>query len=321
MKALLVFALLAGALLVLGCTGSQPAGPNVTENATAPGAAGMDQFIKNETAPVVPGMPALNNSGPAMPSGDNGPQAAPAAPQPGPSMSGQPMVLNPQNALKISMLRKGDTVSFGRSMLRLENIYYKSGPMAQYTLSDQDGNNAQKLELGQNQSYQFTGPDKTEYAVRAIFIVGQGMPSGVQTQIYSAASAGASNTSAKLGRPENAYTIAYQYPPAVALANRTLSVGARVASADGIGAELAGIDKTGKPASADLRVLDAQGAEIGTVNLQNGQMVLVTMDAQNRFDVVLQSLDTAGAQASVQIWRVMAFANATYGMGKEMNSN
>ncbi len=308
MRTVWILALLLGAALILGgCLGGGgSAGPNATNATTAGQTPGVGQIINNTSAtPAAPSTPSAPNVSPGTE-----PQTPVVTP---PASAGQP-VIDPKKALKISMLRKGEQLSFGRSQVQLDGIYYKGSPVAQYELLDQSGNSVQKFELTTNQTFQFTGPDGVDYIVAAVFVVGQGIPNAVQTQIYRAQDLTTSAASSRIGAPENSYTITLQYPAPVLLANQSAGIGQTVSAPAALGAQLMGVDRSLTPAVASVRILDAAGAEIGTASLRNGQMVEVRVDAQNRYDVALQLTGT-GSEASLLIYRVMAFQSATYNTG------
>jgi hypothetical protein len=221
-----------------------------------------------------------------------------------------PLVFNTQNALKITMLRKGDKITFGRSQLELDGIYFNSsGPVARYGLLDQDGNRVREVELGQNQTFQFSGPDRIEYVIRAIFIVGAGMPNGVQTQIYRAADLEAAPWAASIGRPLGAYSLLREYPPPQMTGNRSLGVGESVQGGE-ITVQLNEIDRSGEALVARLRILDADQTLLGQAGLMGQQMVDVRMPSGERYSVVVD-LPKDGQRATVSIYQTQAFRSKT----------
>ena len=290
-----------------GCLGSENKPmANITNqtNADNKPVGNMDQFLVNnsQNGPLLTGSNDSNNPPVLLNPNDNQSEAQPVAK----GSNGSTLVINSQNALKISMLRLGERLQFGRSQLRLEDIYYRGGPIAQYELLDQDDNAIEKLELGQNQTFRFSGPDKIDYVIRAVFVIGEGMPNGVQTQIYRASDLQRSPWAADIGKPLVSYLLKFDYPPPKLLENRTLGIGDTVQGGELV-VQLQEIDRSEDAPVASLRIMDASHNELGQVSLLNGQMVEVRMPSGERYAVVLANLPREDQQADIAIYQTQVF--------------
>ena len=314
MREIWIVMLLVGALLAFGCLGGgQPASgsnatgvtetpnsfPNPAHGGAGNGTPGTGPKSNPVNPPATP--PVVNNS--ATPS---------APPSPGTSTT---LVWDAKKAMKISLLRKGDSLSFDTLSIKLQGITFSGKPIASYQVSDAAGNVLDSFTLGQNESVRFTAPSGEEYLFVAIFNIGEGMPNAVQTQVYRTRDLTTSAVSAQIGSAENSYTLKLKYPKPVLLANRTVAIGQTISVPGAISAELTGIDRSTKPAGVSVRIFDANGAELGTANLQGGQMIQVSIDTQHRYYVVLQSVDASSDQAPLLIYQGMSFVNANYSSG------
>ncbi len=304
MRVFWMLALLLGAIFVAGCLGgSQPAAGGVTQTPTP---------TPNATTPST-GTPA-NTSQPAAPATVNNSVTPPPAPVTPPA-SGT-LVWDAKKALKITLLRKGDSLAFDTLKIRLDNIVFQGRPLASYSVLDSTNAVLKTFTLGQNESIRFTAPSNEEYLFVAIFNIGEGLPNAVQTQVYRTRDLlSASSGSSQIGIPENSYTLGLQYPKPVMLANQTIGIGQTVLARDALGVQLTEIDRSTRPVGASIRVSDASGAEIGTAKLQGGQMVQVRIDTQHRYYVVLQTVDATSDRAPVMIYQGMSFVDANYTIG------
>ncbi len=306
--------LLLGAIWIMGCLGSESAPVKNTslQNSEATGNGNLSQFLTDNQ---------IEQPNILVMEPENGTDRLGAPNQNKPNLNSSPndpaipLVINTQNALKISMLRKGDTVSFGRSQVHLDNIYFNNSPIAQYELLDQDGNFVKRLELGQNQTFQFSGPDKIDYVVRTVFVVGEGMPNGVQTQIYRAMDLNAMPWAADIGRPLGAYSLRLEYPAPKLMDNKSLGVGDIMTGGE-IAVQLTEIDRSGDAPVARLRIMDASRAGLGMTGLMGQQMADVRMPSGERYSVVVSDLPKDQQVATVAIYQTQVFRNQTVGGGQ-----
>lgn len=295
MKALILIALLFVALALAGCTGADntKAAPNASA-AAAPKTAGIDQFLNNSTNSPTPSTPAQ-----PTPSEPQTPPAEPAAVNASPAGTGS-LTWDQKDALKITMLRKGEKMAFTSWQVRLDNITFVGSPVANYQILSGDGKPLSAISLGQNQSYRFTASDGVEYLVVAVFRVGEGMPSAVQTQAYKVSDLGKSS-GAQISAPLNSYNLKLDYPVPVMMVNKTLVLG-DTAFGGALGAELVSIDRSSTPPTVNLRIVDGAGSELGRAALRNGQMVDVRMPSGERYSVVMAGMGS-GETAIVAIYQ------------------
>ncbi len=292
MRVLWMLTLLIGAIFVAGCLGGSPpasTGGAVTQTPTTP----------NATTPST-GTPAANNT-PAAPAVVNNTVTPPAAPATPPA-SGT-LVWDAKKALKVTLLRKGDSLAFDSLSIRLDNIVFQGRPLASYSVLDSSNSVLKTFTLGQNESIRFTAPSGEEYLFVAIFNIGEGLPNGVQTQVYRTrdlmtVSAGTGS----VGTAENSYTLTLQYPKPALLANSSIALGETVSASGALTAELTAIDRSTRPAGVSISIKNAAGAELGTASLLGGQMVQVTIDPTHQYYVVLQAVDAVSDKASMQIY-------------------
>lgn len=225
--------------------------------------------------------------------------------KPKPQVS-EKIFVDPAKAIKISMLRRTERFSFASFMIKLNEIYYKGGPRAKYELLDAQGKKIQGFELGINETFRFTAADGVEYLIAAVFVVGEGIPNAVQTQVYRVQDLRMVATSERIGPPENIYVLRLQYPSPLVLANQSVEIGQTVLVPKVLSAQLVGIDQTIKPPVATVRILDANGDEIGITYLQNGQMSQVKLDDNSRYEVALLLTDAQSKKANIIVYKVLA---------------
>lgn len=293
MRAVWMFALLIGAIFVAGCLGggqpaAKPAGTGITEGANAFPNATPPATPNGTAPPSPPAPPAVNNTTVSPPS-------APAA--------GAVLVWDAKKALKVSLLQKSDSLAFDTLKIKLQNIRFAGKPLADYQILDASNTVLTSFTLGQNESIRFTAPNGEEYLFVAIFIIGEGLPNAVQTQVYRTRDLSTSGVTGQIGRVEYSYTLNLQYPKPVMLVNQSIGIGQSISVPGSLAVELTGIDSSTRPAGVSVRVTGAVGAEIGTANLQGGQMAQVTLDPENRYYVVLQTVDAVSNRAVMQIYK------------------
>lgn len=297
MRAVWMFALLIGAIFVAGCLGgsqpaAKPAGTGITEganpfpNATPPSGAGTP----TDNSKTPDGAPAVNDSAT--------PPSAPATPP-----ADAALVWDAKKAMKVSLLRKGDSLAFDTLKIKLQDIRFAGKPLADYQVLDASNTVLTSFTLGQNESIRFTAPNGEEYLFVAVFIIGEGLPNGVQTQIYRTRDLSTASGSGAIGSAQNSFMLEGQYPKPVMLANQTIGIGQSISAPGILSAELTGIDRSTRPVGVSIRITDATGAEIGTANLQGGQMVQMRIDAEHIYYVVLQTVDAVSDRAPMQIYQ------------------
>ena len=321
MKSLILFALLLVVVVLAGCLGPAQAntnrsGSNLSGSPT-PRTPGMDQFLNNSTAtlpsgPIAPNPlpnPTPESPPSVIPSNPAANASAPTIVHPA-SVGGGSLGWDQKDALKIALLRKGETMEFTHWQIRLEDISYANAPYAEYLLLSGEGQPLSNFTLGQNQSYRFNASDGVEYLVVAVFNIGEGIPSAVQTQAYRISDLSRSASGVQIGAPMNAYDLKLEFPEPKLLVNQTLSIG-QAAMAGEIGAELAAIDRSTTPISVSFRLLDSAKSEIGRAVLRNGQMVDVRMPSNERYSVVLAAIAAGGDQVTVSIYQTMSFRTNT----------
>jgi len=327
MKTFALFALLFAAMVLAGCAGPESANANHSgaNLSTAPLTPGMDQFLNNSTAAVLPkpapSIPAVNPIPDVIPVTPSSPVANGSAPSiSNPSSANGTLGWDQKDALKITLLRKGETMEFPRWQIRLDNITFVNAPAAGYTLMDGDGKAISPFTLRQNQSYRFTASDGVDYLVVAVFKVGEGVPSAVQTQAYRVSDLSRSAFSAQIGAPMNAYNLRLEFPEPRLLANQTLQIGQSLMAGE-LGAELTSIDRSGPSPTVSLRLLDNAGSEVGRAVLKNGQMVDVRMPSNERYSVVLAAISNAGEQVTVAIYQTQSFRSQTSSATATLDAN
>lgn len=296
MRAVWMFALLIGAIFVAGCLGggqpaAKPAGTGITEGANA---------FPNATPPATPNGTSPP-SPPARPAANNTTVTPPSAPVTPPANVA--LLWDASKALKVSLLRKGDSLAFDTLKIKLQNIRFAGKPLADYQVLDAANNMLTSFTLGQNESIRFPAPGGEEYLFVAIFNIGEGLPNAVQTQVYRTRDLSASGVTGQIGSVENSYTLSLQYPKPVMLVNQTIGIGQTISVPGSLSAELTAIDRSTRPAGVSVRVKTAAGAEIGTANLQGGQMAQITLDPEHRYYVALQTVDAVSDRAVMQIYQ------------------
>lgn len=293
MRAVWIFALFIGAILAAGCLGGQPAASNgagVTQNTNAfptPGQ-GNGTPAAPVTPPVTP--PAVNNT-----------VTPPVSPPSSPTVT--TLVWDAKKALKISLLRKGDSLGFDTLSIKLQDIRFAGKPLADYQVLDSSNKMLTSFTLGQNESIRFSAPNGEEYLFVAIFNIGEGLPNAVQTQVYRTRDLMTVSTgTGAIGTAENSYTLTLQYPKPVLMANSSIGIGETVTASGALTAQLTAIDRSTRPAGVSIGITNAAGASLGTATLLGGQMVQVTIDPTHQYYVVLQTVDAVSDKASMQIY-------------------
>ncbi len=293
MRVVWIFALLIGAIFVAGCLGGgQPAASNGTGDVQNTNA------FPNATQPS--GTPAANKT-PTAPPAVNNTVTPPVSPPSSPTVT--TLVWDAKKAMKVSLLRKGDSLGFDTLNIRLQDIRFAGKPLADYQVLDSSNKVLTSFTLGQNESIRFSAPNGEEYLFVAIFNIGEGLPNAVQTQVYRTRDLSTSGVTGQIGSVENSYTLTLQYPKPAMLANSSLIIGETISASGAISVELTAIDRSTRPAGVSVRIKDASGAEIGTAKLLGGQMVQLTLDAERRYYVVLQTVDAVSDRARLQIYQ------------------
>lgn len=132
MKPFWILLMVLGAAVTAGCLGGESKAPPATAGVNSSEPAGsLEPFLGDSSQRGQ--LPSNNSSfnNPSNPGGVSGPgSSGPSIGLPnsnGSAPSGAKVFIDPGKALKISMLRSGDRLEFGHSLLRLESIYYKEG--------------------------------------------------------------------------------------------------------------------------------------------------------------------------------------------------
>ena len=312
MRTVLILALFVGVMLAFGCLGGGSNTPSATNTTNASAGNQFPNPGQGATPSIIPNIPSTPPANPQTGANNSSvsPQANNTQSPNTPPSANTAVVIDAKKAMKISMLRKGDSMGFDNWQIQLKNITFVNKPIAYYAVLDANNAVLQNFSLAQNGSFRYTAPNGEDYIFVSIFVVGNGLPNSVQTQVYRVKDLTASNSTAQISTPQNSYPLWKQYPAPVMLANKTMAVGETV-SGGGISVMLNGIDRSTTPAGAQLVIMDETGAEMGTVLLQGGQLVEIRMDKQTRYDVILQPIDATSGHANVLIYRVLAFSDAS----------
>ena len=212
-----------------------------------------------------------------------------------------------KNALKISMLKSGERLSFQKWQLSLSGFSQTGIPKANFEVLDSFGASLLHFDLENNHAVELVLPDRSKYIITSVFSIGEGSKSHVQVQVYESKDIQKSNMSIQIGEPQNGFTIEQMFPLPPKVKGEALALG----GASDVGefkVLLVGVDQSTKPVSAEYELEDSAGQPISRFILGLGQMVNLHMSDSTRYAIVFKSLASEPhLAAQTDIYRITLF--------------
>jgi hypothetical protein len=209
-----------------------------------------------------------------------------------------------KNALKIIMLKKGESLEVGNWELFLEDIKAENGVYkAQYSIY-MDGIKQKTFELENLKVLKLTFANGRQYYLTEVFDLGQ-KTNAVQVQVYDYKAPQKSTSTIEVGEIKYGYILNSMFPLPTLIEEKDLKTSEYVQT-NYFKVYFYGVDKEQAKSRADILVTDKEDKEIVRWKLYNQQMFEIKTPSE-KYAVLIDTIDDEKLQLKVKIYKINAF--------------